>query len=92
MIAHAMAGGVQHCHIPGPYGPWGWPGPDAELERLRRLKEAALREEEKQRLRDWLRQHGVQPDPAPWPGLPLPCPIARPCPPLSLKDVLRRLG
>lgn len=70
-----------------------WPSPccppDYELERLRRLREQAEREAEKERLRRWLREHGVDPSPS------CPCqPIIRPrlpCGPLRVEDVLRQV-
>lgn len=82
-----------------------WPGivpywPDAELDRLRRLERQAAIEAEKARIRQRLREQGIDPDaPYGWPCIPvLPClpviPICRPlpCRPLTVDDVLRRVG
>ena len=80
--------------------PW-WPSPwcDPELERLQRLQRERLIEEEKARLRDWLRRHGVPEQriapPFPRPVMPFPLPSPRvPCVPVrpSVDDVLRRVG
>ena len=79
-----------------------WPNPclpweDPELERLRRLKQQREVGEEKARLREWLRRHGMPQTPCcppPFPIVPLrpaplPCPMVhRPC----IGDVLRRIG
>ena len=77
-----------------------WPHPfpweDPELERLRQMKRQREAEEEKERLREWLRRHGMPRPPIcpPFPIVPLvpapvPCPMPyRPC----VGDVLRRIG
>lgn len=82
--------------------PTPWPSPwsrfDPELERLRRLRDHQEREEEKERLRDWLRRHGVPEDricprPFPVPLVPLPVVPLAPCPPArpGVHDILRRI-
>lgn len=84
------------CPHPGP-AVWPlpiWPGHDPDLERLRRLEQAAEREAEKERIRQRLRQRGIPEDQIqgcwfPRAIVPLPGPPVRvePC----LDEVIRRI-
>lgn len=74
-----------------------WPV-DPELARLRRLQRMREVEEEKARIREWLRQHGLPQQPASphWPPLQvLPMPGRRPYPappiPRDVFDVIGRI-
>lgn len=70
-----------------------WPPTDPELERLRRLMERAMVEEEKRKIRARLRQMGINPDypRAPWPFLPAPFSQERErC--VTVQDVLDKVG
>ena len=75
----------------------GWPYPDPELQRLRRLKEQRQREEEKAELRRWLRDHGVVdpcfPPCSPWVPVPVfPVEPRWPYPgPIQVGDVVRQI-
>lgn len=82
-------------HILPVQGCWVDPFPyyDPELDRLRRLARQAEVEAEKRRLRQRLRELGVNPNP---PCLPRPCmpvfprPVQHPCP-IDVSDVLRKI-
>lgn len=101
-IAHPMNPSIMgHIAIGGGHGCWpspgGWPyvpcGPDAELERLRRLEREASREQEKEAIRQRLRRMGVPDDqiagyPVPYVYPPLPLPIM--CAP-SLETIIRQV-
>ena len=71
-----------------------WIGPDPELERLRRLEQAAVREAEKEAIRRRLRQQGVPEDQIQGGGFPPAfLPAFRPRLPSvpSLEEVLKRI-
>lgn len=73
-----------------PHAPWH----DPELERLRGLQRMRMIEEEKERIRQWLREHGMPASPFVSPTVPSGLPMA-PRPgalPRKVSEVLERLG
>lgn len=70
-----------------PIAPWP-PCHDHELERLRRLEQRALREQEKARIRQRLREMGIDPD-APCQPIPPRWPCGLIAPQVTVAELLR---